>query len=677
MSSRTEETGSVNIRPTRPTPQTTSEPEIQPASTSEESTDSAPSLSIPDLVEQLRVHTEDSIDPVLSELIQLTKERNEHHTKELISNGVLHPLFQILSDDVSYDLEIRIRVAAAICNLAQTHISQRGFASCSGVRILAEFVIGDHQALTGASAVILKSMLKSDYLVSTMIENKIPLCVIRAFLLCTDGEISDIVVDALIQMTAIDALKEFMLEHRTVQICIELLHILACRHYHLIAKTRAENSDQSPPSFVSQSKRDILMLHLMPHKNEKTKQRESWESKFGEESFLMEPEDEGEFTKVDGIRVSLLLELLSWLLLNSSDACNQFMILPFALDVFQYWMQNGNALMKQTALLSTSLLLRNGHRAFVTLRDIINVIYNVLIDDKRHSGVNQIQYKGIAVETLNELCIYGGDNMSLATNAAGVLSPLLALLEMEDYQLQHLTLRAMNSVCSHICPVRTLVSNGGIPYLCEFLDNGLKELTKQRKTQKKSPLTKVALGCLSRKHLESMDRELEAEEVHKDDYSKIRRLDYCLAVLRTITSFQSREWLSILDKCRIVSLSLNALNQIHSNVAQKQALGILTSLVTMKDSSAAMTIASNNGCGPLLELLGQSQRSQEQESIHWIACIKLVLYHIAQEPQAKKTLQNAVRAHYGGQLETSDNSLYRMFTPNQDHLNLEWFSSCV
>jgi len=520
-------------------------------------------------------------------------------------------LLAILSDEVTYDLETRIRIAAAICNLAQTQNSQRSFASCFAVHVLSNFVIGKHQALTGASALILKSMLKSEFLISSMNENGVPLALIRAVLLCNDAEISDIVVDLLIRMTMIDSLKEFMLEHRTVQICAYLLHVLACRHYHLVTRNRTETPDHSQPSFISQSTRNILILYLSPAKDKKSEKCDDWEDRMRKETFLGWSEDEGDFSQVQVIHVSLLLEFLSWILLSSSDACNQFIALPFALDVLQYWMHNGSPLMKQSALSSTSVLLRNGHRAFVTLRDIINILLGILLDGKRHSGVNRIQYKITAIETLNELCIFGGDNMCLAMSAAGVLKPMLELLEVEDYQLQHFTLRTMNSICSHFHPLGTLVSIDGIPCLCEFLERGLKEILGPKETEKRGPFGRAGIRGRLRKRVETPEAEADLKRGHGDDYSRVRRLDYCSALLRSITACQSTDWVSFLNQHRIIPLALDALSQNYSTAIKKQALGILASLVLMKDSNVVTDIASESGCGLLLELLIQTQRSQE------------------------------------------------------------------
>lgn len=683
--------------------------EIQPASSqggsSEDASSSKNAPSIPELIEVLRYRPQASIHSVLPDIIHLTKERNEHRLKEFISSGAIPVLLKILSDDVTFDLETRIRIAAAMCNIARGSIAQRSFSSCYAVPTLVDSVIGKHQALTGAGAILLKSMLKSEHLVKSMVENEAPLFLLRALMLCTNVEICDTVVDALIQMTTIEPLKDFMIQHKTVEICIYMLHVLARCHYFSISRASDGfyDEDGSQPSFTYKSMRDVLIWYLtQPDEGASSDQKsesnaemtspevmffprrmshDGWEDRLKNESFLGHDESEVPFSNVDNARASLTLELLACLLNDSSSGCSRVTVMQFSLDILRYWMHSGNPLMKQSTLLCTCFLLRKGHRAFVTLRDIISVIYGILVDPDDHNGVKMVQYKGIAVEAVNDLCIFGGDNVRLAIDAAGILAPMLRLLEMAEFQLQHLTLRAMNSVCAHFYPLRTLVSIGGIPYLCEFLSNGLKEIQGDKTSVRRSrPLVRAALGCLSRKRLATIsiaEPELITSQKQEEDYSRFRRLDYCAALLRSISAIQSTEWLHVLNKCRIIPLALDALVQNHSTVIRKQALGILTSLVTMKDSNAIVNIGLEDGCDLLLNLRTHAEKIEDPESVYWIAWINLILYHVSQHPKILKILQTSVKVHYTEQVEISRNSLSRMFKPNQAHLDLEWLSSCI
>lgn len=93
---------------------------------------------------------------------------------EFVTNGALPVLTQILARP-DFEVHLRIRVAAAICNLAQAKHSQRrsinlpiqcsdsfcSFFSCDAVPLLVDQVIGEHQALTGAVALMFKTMLIS------------------------------------------------------------------------------------------------------------------------------------------------------------------------------------------------------------------------------------------------------------------------------------------------------------------------------------------------------------------------------------------------------------------------------------------------------------------------------------------------------------------------------------
>eukprot|EP00210_Caulerpa_lentillifera_P003413 g3256.t1 len=577
MSSRSEGTRSIEAQSNHPRRQRRPrifQSEIQPASSQGDSSEavssSRGSLTVPELIQQLRYKPEDCINAVLSDIIHLTKERDEHRIKEFVSTGAIPVLLKILSDDVTYDLETRIRIAAAICNISQSSVSQRSFASCYAVPTLVDSIIGKHQALTGAGALMFKSMLKSEQLVKSMVENEAPLFLLRALMLCNNVEICDAVVDVLIQMTTIEILKDFMLEHKMVEICIYTLHVLARCHYFTTAQASDgfHEEDGSQPSFTYKSMRDVLIWYLTQpddvvpgdQRSEASAEMTSpevlffprrmshdgWEARLKHESFLGQDESEIPFSHADTVRASLILEFLACLLNDSAKGCNRIIVMQFSLDILRYWMHNGNPLMKQSALLSTCFLLRNGHRAFVTLRDIISVIYGILIDPDDHKGVKMVQYKGIAVEAVNDLCIFGGDNIRLAIDAAGILSPMLNLLEEDEYQLQHLTLRAMNSICDHFYPLRTLVSIGGIPFLCGFLSNGLKEIQGDKGVPRRTrPLVRAALGCLSRKRLATIsisEPDVIASQKQEEDYSQFRRLDYCAALLRSISAIQSTDF---------------------------------------------------------------------------------------------------------------------------------------
>ena len=101
---------------------------------------------------------------------------------EFVANGALPVLMQLLVKE-SFDIQTRIRVAAAICNLSHARHAQRrhglhhqrrrtnscpaySFCSCDAVSLLVDSVIGEHQALTGATALIFRSMLISGNLLS-------------------------------------------------------------------------------------------------------------------------------------------------------------------------------------------------------------------------------------------------------------------------------------------------------------------------------------------------------------------------------------------------------------------------------------------------------------------------------------------------------------------------------
>ena len=93
---------------------------------------------------------------------------------------------------------------------------------------------------------------------------------------------------------------------------------------------------------------------------------------------------------------------------------------------------------RQGGLLTTCFLLRNGHRAFVTLKDVVEAVMSVL-GEPEHSGSGKIQhemppsllatpdltgvtftkYKCVAAEMVNDLSVFGGDNIRNAICAAG------------------------------------------------------------------------------------------------------------------------------------------------------------------------------------------------------------------------------------------------------------------
>lgn len=56
--------------------------------------------------------------------------------------------------------------------------------------------------------------------------------------------------------------------------------------------------------------------------------------------------------------------------------------------------------------------------------------------------------------------------------------------------------------------------------------------------------------------------EIELSNREEQDYSRVRRLEYCAAVLRCIAAVQSAEWLHDFSKCRIVPITLDALVQV-------------------------------------------------------------------------------------------------------------------
>lgn len=83
--------------------------------------------------------------------------------------------------------------------------------------------------------------------------------------------------------------------------------------------------------------------------------------------------------------------------------------------------------------------------------------------------------------------------------SVGILHPLLRLLETHDFQLQHLTLRALHSICSHPVALAHLVDGGAIPFLCRFLSTGLRDAQQLSGVQRTTACSRVARGCLSRK----------------------------------------------------------------------------------------------------------------------------------------------------------------------------------
>lgn len=75
-----------------------------------------------------------------------------------------------------------------------------------------ENVIGEHQALTGASSLMLSSMLCDRDLVKSMIEYNIPSALLRGLMTCTNIEISGTVIDVLTEMIKIKVLSIFQLK---------------------------------------------------------------------------------------------------------------------------------------------------------------------------------------------------------------------------------------------------------------------------------------------------------------------------------------------------------------------------------------------------------------------------------------------------------------------------------
>ena len=172
--------------------------------------------------------------------------------------------------------------------------------------------------------------------------------------------------------------------------------------------------------------------------------------------------------------------------------------------------------------------------------------------------------------------------------ALGILRPLLSLLELDNYQLQHLTLRALHNVCTHPIALGQIVDCGAIPFLCHFFNNGLKEAQRHAGSNCIRSISKVARGCLSRKRgqhpcadasngsadcspvatVSMTQAEIEHTQRQEEDYSRIRRLEYCAALLRCIAAVQSEEWLHDFNRSRIVPITLDAFSQV-SNIVDR------------------------------------------------------------------------------------------------------------
>lgn len=66
--------------------------------------------------------------------------------------------------------------------------------------------------------------------------------------------------------------------------------------------------------------------------------------------------------------------------------------------------------------------MRNGHRGYATLRDVIDAIIKVFEEDDKvieEKGLQVFSYKGVAAETIHDLCKFGGDNMRIAIASTG------------------------------------------------------------------------------------------------------------------------------------------------------------------------------------------------------------------------------------------------------------------
>lgn len=99
--------------------------------------------------------------------------------------------------------------------------------------------------------------------------------------------------------------------------------------------------------------------------------------------------------------------------------------------------------------------------------------------------------------------------------------------------------------------------------------------------------------------------EIDLTQRRQQDYSRIRRLEYGIALIRCIAAVQSADWLHDFNKCRIVPITLDALVQVppsipqlstlqslqnYSVVMRKQALGILASIITLRDTNISTNI---------------------------------------------------------------------------------------
>jgi len=699
--------GSVSIaNPFRRRRSRSPQNEIQPASGSgalrshsDASSFAVPATTIPDLIEGLRSPNRDQLHRALSNVINVTREPTEGVITELVTNGALPVLVQILARG-EVDLHLRIRVAAAICNLSQAKHSLRSFYSCDAVRVLVEHVIGEHQALTGAVALMFKSMLISENLVRSMVECKAPTVLLRGLMLCTNLEISDTVVDTLIQMTTIEELKNSLVDSRAVESCLYFLHVLARSHYLTSVQKsfefRINREDAGQPGFTYKSMRDALIWSLMQMQGTRLRTARSphaptpemeffipphdtmnWEAKLKNSSVIGSDREELEFTEMDMMRAALFVELLTCLVDDCPLACSRLANMQFSLDILAYWIRRGSCLTKQGGLLTTCYLLRNGHRGFVTLKDVVGAIKSILTETERSgSGVTFTKYKCVAAEAVNDLSVFGGDNVRIAIASAGILRPLLSLLEVDDYPLQHLTLRALHTVCCHPIPLAHLVDYGAIPFLCHFLASGLKE--GQPRSGFAGTYKRAARGCLSRKRVATISMtqaEIDLSHREEQDYSRIRRLEYCAAVLRCIAAVQSAEWLHDFNKCRIVPITLDALVQNYSVLIRKQALGILASIITLRDSNISTNICIEGGCDLLVNLRSHSEKLGDVESAFWMAWINFVLYYLAQSHKTRRFVEQAMRQQYGDSVDLKDNNVFELLKPDQSNLDLDWIAN--
>jgi len=629
----------------------------------------------------------------------MTREPSEGMTNELVTNGALPVLVQTLAQG-DVDLHLRIRIAAAICNLSHAKHSLRSFYACDAVGLLVDHVIGEHQALTGAVALMFKAMLVSENLVRSMVECKAPTVLLRGLMLCNNLDISDTVLDTLVQMTTIEDLRNSLVDSRAVESCLYFLHVLARSHYLTSVERsyefRINRDDTGQPGFTYKSMRDALIWSLMQMQGSQSRNVRSphaptpemeffippndtknWEEKLKNSSVIGSDHRELEFTETEMMRAALFVELLTCLVDDCPLACSRLANMQFSLNVLAYWIRQGSCLTKQGGLLTTCYLLRNGHRGFVTLKDVVGAIKSILAETERSgSGVTFTKYKCVAAEAVNDLSIFGGDNVRIAIASAGILRPLLSLLEVEDYPLQHLTLRALHTVCCHPIPLAHLVDYGAIPFLCRFLASGLKD--GHNRSGFAGAYKRASRGCLSRKRVATVSMtqaEIELSNREEQDYSRIRRLEYCTAILRCIAAVQSAEWLHDFSRCKIVPITLDALVQNYSVTIRKQALGILASIITLRDSNTSTNICVEGGCDLLFNLRAHTERLGDVDSTFWLAWINFVLYYLAQSHKTRRFVEQAMRQQYGDSVDLKDNNIYELLKPDQSNLDLEWIAN--